>query len=183
MIKINVVGKGMYVPVLKSIVPVYNVEADKATVSKLLDYRTLQVYKSDDSVLITRANLDAVFSAPKPVFKAKTNAPKAVHASEAKPVAEVKEEPKPVVEEVVEEKPAEVVEEAVEEPVLVSVDLAQTSDVVVETEAPAVAEAIEEIPDEAADAVEVIEETTEEVAEEKPVYQNRNKKKKHRNNG
>ena len=82
-----------------------------------------------------------------------------------------------------EEKPVEVVEEVAEEPVLVSVDLAQTSDVTVETEAPVAEEAIEEIPDEAASEVEVIEETAEEAVEEKPVYQNRNKKKKHRNNG
>lgn len=191
MIKINVVGKGMYVPILKSIVPVYNVEADKAMVNKLLDYRTLQVYKSDDSVLITRANLDAVFSAPKVAFKAKTNAPKAVHASEAKPVAVVKEEPKPVVEEpaVVEEvkEEAPVVEETTsEEPVAVGVDLAETTETVVEeTTDDTAEEATEDISEETADTVEETnEETTEEVVEEKPAYQPKNKKKKnHRNNG
>lgn len=60
--KVNVLGKG-FIPGLKAIAPVKNVEATQEQVAKIIKIRTLKVFVADDTLTqITPDNIDAIFN-------------------------------------------------------------------------------------------------------------------------
>ena len=147
--KVNVTGKG-FIPGFGSLAPVYNKEADKATVKKLLAFRNFRVYRSEDPVRITMKNIDEVF-ANKPAAAVNKNtvtepvvSPTATHAPIAPVVETKKVEAAPVVEEVKEE----VVEEVVEEVAPVVEDEVISAEAVTEETADVVDEVVDEVTDE-----------------------------------
>lgn len=183
--KVNVTGKG-FIPGFGSLAPVYNKEADKATVKKLLAFRNFRVYRSEDPVRITMKNIDEVF-ANKPVAAVNKNtitepvvSPTATHAPIAPVVETKKVEAAPVVE--------EVKEEVVEEVAPVVEDEVISAEAVTEEETDAVVDAVvDEVTDE--EVVEsitdlLVDEVKEEVTadetteEEKPAATTYSKKKK-----
>ena len=183
--KVNVTGKG-FIPGFGSLAPVYNKEADKATVKKLLAFRNFRIYRSEDPVRITMKNIDEVF-ANKPAAVVNKNtitepviSPTATHAPIAPVVETKKVEAVPVVEEVKEE----VVEEVAP---VVEDEVISAEAVTEETVADVVDEVVDEVTDE--EVVEsitdlLVDEVKEEVTtdetteEEKPAAITYSKKKK-----
>lgn len=155
--KVNVIGRGAISGI--GLLPVHDIELDKAGISRILNFNNVRVADAATKRQITRQNLDEFFAEPEEEAAVEETVVDTPVVEE--PVKETYVEP--VVETVVEEAP--VVEEVIEEPV-VTVEETET--------APVEEEAVEEVID-ATDEV-----PAEETPEEKPAYSNSNKKNKKR---
>lgn len=58
--KINIAGKGM-IPGMGVLPPVYNVEKSESDIRRLLNFRNIRVYNSDNGLLINKKNVDSFF--------------------------------------------------------------------------------------------------------------------------
>lgn len=65
--KINISGKGM-IPGMGVLPPVYNVEKSETDVRRLINFRNIRVYCSENGLLITKKNVDSFFEV-KPIIK------------------------------------------------------------------------------------------------------------------
>lgn len=116
--KVNVLGKG-FIPGLKLIAPVKNVEANQKQVEKILKIRSLKVFVADDTLTqITPDNIDAIFN-PGVALAEEARKEEAAKKEEAKKPKEAKKESKAeeVIEKAIENDIPVEVETPVEEPV------------------------------------------------------------------
>lgn len=59
--RVNISGKGL-IPILGTVAPAYNVELSESQIKRLLNFQTISVFATDTGRLITKKNINEVFS-------------------------------------------------------------------------------------------------------------------------
>ena len=161
--KVNISGKGV-IPGVNSLAPKYGVDLDIVAIKRILNYRQFKVFSSETGLIITKQNIDQLFTTKKVDI---------IPVTTEKPVDEIKETPKKI----------EIVETPIKEETYVEPEL-----IIEETnKAEEVIESVDENIIESTDIVDAEEvsepsEVVDEVVEDKPERKEFNYYKKKKRN-